>query len=92
VLQRRQVAAAIVGARHVAHLEATLAASTLVLDAAEVAVIDGAIGHGTAVPGEVYSLERITGGRHGAIMRYDLNEGGARDPGLGTREESETAG
>ena len=86
VLQRRQVAAAIVGARHVAHLAATLAASTLVLDAAEVAAIDTAIADGTAVPGEVYSLERVTGGRHAAIMRYDLNSVGTGDQGPGTRQ------
>jgi aryl-alcohol dehydrogenase-like predicted oxidoreductase len=40
VLQRPQVAAAIVGARHRAHLPATVAAAALVLDATEVAAID----------------------------------------------------
>jgi aryl-alcohol dehydrogenase-like predicted oxidoreductase len=76
VLQRPQVAAAIVGARHRAHLEATAAAASLVLDAAEVAAIDHAIGEGEAVPGDVYALERVQGGRHAGIMRYELNSSG----------------
>jgi aryl-alcohol dehydrogenase-like predicted oxidoreductase len=76
VLQRPQVAAAIVGARHAAHLEATLTASRLGLDADEVAAIDGAIAAGLPVPGDVYTLERVAGGRHAAIMRYDLNSSG----------------
>ena len=29
---------------------------------------------GAAVPGEVYALERDKGGRHGAVMRYNLNK------------------
>jgi aryl-alcohol dehydrogenase-like predicted oxidoreductase len=86
VLQRAEVAAAIVGARHAAHLEATLAAATLVLDAAEVAAIDGAIAAGTPLPGDVYALERVDGGRHAAIMRYDLNTAGTGDRGPATRQ------
>jgi aryl-alcohol dehydrogenase-like predicted oxidoreductase len=92
VLQRRQVAAVIIGARHAAHLEATRTASTLELDADEVAAIGDAIATGTPVPGDVYCLERVSGGRHAAIMRYDLNDGGTRDPGLGAREGSGSAG
>ncbi len=86
VLQRPQVAAAIVGARHRAHLEATVDAASLALDAAEVAAIDQAIGQGDAVPGDVYALERVTGGRHAAIMRYELNNAGTGDQGPGTRQ------
>ena len=75
VLQRPQVAAAIVGARHASHLERTLAAASLALDGDEVAAIDHAVGEGTAVPDDVYALERLKGGRHAAIMRYELNTG-----------------
>jgi aryl-alcohol dehydrogenase-like predicted oxidoreductase len=75
VLQRPQVAAAIVGARHRAHLDATVAAASLVLDAADVAAIDQTIGEGDEVPGDVYVLERVKGGRHAGIMRYELNTG-----------------
>jgi aryl-alcohol dehydrogenase-like predicted oxidoreductase len=92
VLQRPQVAAAIVGARHRAHLDATVAAASLVLDTADVAAIDQAIGEGSEVPGDVYALERVKGGRHAGIMRYELNSGGARDPGLWAREGSGSAG
>ena len=88
VLQRPQVAAAIVGARHAAHLEAARTASRLVLDAAEVAAIDGAIAAGTSLAGDVYALERIAGGRHAAIMRYELNRAGPGDQGPVTGDQA----
>ena len=44
------------------------------------------LGERPPLPGDVYDLEREKGGRHAAIMRYDLNSQagtGTRDPGLG---------
>lgn len=75
VLGRPQVAAVIVGARHRRHLAATVAAASLVLQADDVRAIDDAVAAGPAVPGDVYALEREKGGRHAAIMRYELNAG-----------------
>jgi len=92
VLGRPQVAAVIVGARHRGHLAATVAAASLVLQDDDVRAIDQAVAAGPAVPGDVYALEREKGGRHAAVMRYELNRAGARGSGLGAREGSGSAG
>jgi len=73
VLDQRMTAAAIVGARNVAHLGATLAALELRLSPEEVAALEVVLGAIGSPPGDVYALERETGGRHAAIMRYGLN-------------------
>lgn len=74
VLGRPNVAAVIVGARDRAHLARNLAIAALELTDADRAEIAAARAGATPVPGEVYALERDRGGRHGAIMKYDLNE------------------
>ena len=73
VLDQPGVAAAIVGARHARHLPGTLAALALTLSESERAELTGAMGAGQGPSGEVYALERETGGRHATIMRYGLN-------------------
>ncbi len=73
VLEQRGVGAAIVGARHRRHLETTLAALALRLDATDHAAIDAALPPGGGPAGDVYALEREPGGRHAVIMRYGLN-------------------
>jgi aryl-alcohol dehydrogenase-like predicted oxidoreductase len=73
VLDQPLVAAAIVGARHARHLPATLAALSVPLSTAERSALSGALGAGSGPSGDVYTLERETGGRHAAIMRYGLN-------------------
>jgi hypothetical protein len=77
VLDQPGVAGVIVGARDASHLEATLQAVTLRLDADDRLRLGAAAAAGRVPPGDVYTLERVEGGRHAAIMRYDLNEGGA---------------
>jgi aryl-alcohol dehydrogenase-like predicted oxidoreductase len=73
VLAQPNVAAAIVGARDASHLPQTLAALNLRLDAQDLAALDRASGRGIA--GDVYELERDRNGRHGRIMKYNLNRG-----------------
>ena len=73
VLAQPQVAAVIVGARSAAHLDHTIRAATLVLDGEDQAAIDAVLGERAPLAGDVYDLEREKGGRHAAIMRYDLN-------------------
>lgn len=73
VLDQRGVAAAIVGARNARHLPATLAALSLELSDHERRELALALGDGPGPSGDVYALERETGGRHAAIMRYGLN-------------------
>jgi aryl-alcohol dehydrogenase-like predicted oxidoreductase len=73
VLRRPRVAAVIVGARDRAHLAANLAIAELALDATDIAAIDAVLAEGRPIEGEVYALERDRGGRHGAIMKYNLS-------------------
>jgi len=77
VLDRPQVAAVIVGARNAQHLAATTRALDLRLDADDLLRLDSALVAGSGPHGDTYALERVKGGRHAAIMRYDLNEAGA---------------
>jgi len=77
LLDQPGVAGVIVGARDASHLEETLQATSLRLDDRDRARLDAACSAGRVPPGDVYALERVKGGRHAAIMRYDLNEGGA---------------
>lgn len=74
VLDQPAVAAAIVGARHAGHLPATLAATTLTLSNDEQASLRALLATATGPGGDVYALERDKGGRHAAIMRYNLNK------------------
>ncbi len=74
VLDRPGVAGVIVGARHARHLPDTLAACELTLDAEDVARVAAVQASATGPTGEVYGLEREWGGRHAAIMRYNLQQ------------------
>jgi aryl-alcohol dehydrogenase-like predicted oxidoreductase len=77
VLDRPGVAGVIVGARHARHLRATVAATALELDEADRAAIARVHAGHPGPEGDVYDLERVRGGRHASIMRYDLNRAGA---------------
>lgn len=74
VLDQPPVAAAIVGARSTAHLDATIAATQLVLTEGERTKLAALLGESVGPVGDVYTLERERGGRHAAIMKYNLNE------------------
>ncbi|HXZ14401.1 MAG TPA: aldo/keto reductase [Roseiarcus sp.] len=71
------VAAAIVGATSQKHLAANVAAVGLLLTAADRAEVEAVTAEARGPSGEVYALERDRHGRHGAIMKYDLNAEGA---------------
>ncbi|MBL0169521.1 MAG: aldo/keto reductase [Gemmatimonadaceae bacterium] len=73
VLDEPAVAAAIVGARHARHLPDTLAALELHLRHEERGALHALLEHASGPSGDVYALERTKGGRHAAIMRYNLN-------------------
>jgi aryl-alcohol dehydrogenase-like predicted oxidoreductase len=74
VLDRPAVAAVIVGARHRRHLAATGRAFDLRLDDDDRARIAAVQGTARGPGGDVYALERLRGGRHAAIMRYNLQQ------------------
>jgi aryl-alcohol dehydrogenase-like predicted oxidoreductase len=73
VLQKRGVAAAIVGVRHSRHLPDTLRTFRIALDRQDLDAIERIARRSGGLTGDVYSLERIKGGRHAAIMKYNLS-------------------
>jgi aryl-alcohol dehydrogenase-like predicted oxidoreductase len=75
VLDQPGVSGVIVGARHAAHLEQTVAACGLSLDEADRAAIARVQAASSGPDGDVYDLERVKGGRHASIMRYTLGQG-----------------
>lgn len=73
VLDRAQVAAAIVGARYARHLAKTLEVFEFRLDTQDRAAIQTVLDGASCPQGPVFGLERDRGGRHGRIMKYNLN-------------------
>jgi aryl-alcohol dehydrogenase-like predicted oxidoreductase len=73
ILQKEGVSAAIVGVRHARHLPDTLRLFSFVLDQDDLDAIDRIAEQAQGPAGDVYSLERIKGGRHAVIMKYNLN-------------------
>lgn len=73
VLAQSRVAAAIVGGVDPRYDTDLLRAATLELTDRDRVAIDAAMEGLRPVPGEVYGLERETGGRHAVIMKTELN-------------------
>jgi aryl-alcohol dehydrogenase-like predicted oxidoreductase len=73
VLDRPGVAAVIVGAAGAMRLQALEAVGRCVLDQEDLDRIDRACHDAPGPGGDVYEIERVKGGRHAAVMRYDLN-------------------
>lgn len=73
MLGRPQVAAVIVGARNRSHLEANMAIGNLKLTPADLALIDSVLRLRQGPDGDTFTLERDRTGRHGSIMKYNLN-------------------
>ncbi len=74
VLEQPQVAAAIVGARYASHLPQMLEVFSLQLDQRDRDALASVLGRTQALAGDVYDLERDRQGRHGRIMKYNLNQ------------------
>jgi aryl-alcohol dehydrogenase-like predicted oxidoreductase len=75
VLDRPQVAAAIVGARNDKYLQENLDAFSLQLDQEDADRLDEVLSRRTGPGGEPFGLERMPGSPHAGIMRYNLNRG-----------------
>lgn len=73
ILDRPGVAAVIVGGRSTSHAAANAVLGALRLDAADRAAIEAVLAQRTPLEGDTYALERDRTGRHGAIMKYNLN-------------------
>ena len=69
--------AVIVGGRTDAHVAANARIGTLRLTQADHAELDAVLDQRRGPAGDTYTLERDRSGRHGAIMKYNLNSAGA---------------
>jgi aryl-alcohol dehydrogenase-like predicted oxidoreductase len=73
MLDRPGIAAAIVGATNAAHLQAHAEIGAVHINAADRAAIESVTDRRSGPAGDVYVLERDRNGRHGQIMKYELN-------------------
>lgn len=74
IMQRDGVAAVIVGATNASHLDSNSRIGTVKLDSADLGAIEAVIQRRMGPEGDVFTLERDRHGRHGRIMKYDLNK------------------
>lgn len=74
VLQQPQVAGVIVGVRRSDHLADHLQVMAARLGADDLAELDHVLARRSMPEGDVYTDERDLTGRHGRIMKYDLND------------------
>lgn len=74
MLDRPAVAAVIVGARNRSHLAQNVKIAELRLTAADKAEIAAILAQGSVPEGDTFALERDRTGRHGNIMKYNLNK------------------
>ena len=73
VLDRPQVAAAIVGTRGAQHLQDNLRVLKLRLDDDDRQALGQAMERLMPLPGDTFAVERVPGGRHARIMKTGLN-------------------
>ncbi|MEA3138276.1 MAG: hypothetical protein QOK23_445 [Gammaproteobacteria bacterium] len=73
MLDRPGIAAAIVGATNTAHLQAHAEIGALHIDTADRDAVASVTDRRCGPEGDVYVLERDRTGRHGQIMKYELN-------------------
>ena len=76
ILTRPGVAAVIVGARNRSHLAQNVQVANLALTDADKAEIAAVLAQGKVPEGDTFTLERDRYGRHGSIMKYNLNKAG----------------
>ena len=74
ILQKSMVAGVIVGARNRKHLASLQKLSEFQLAIDDMNVIQSIVEQSQGPNGPVYDLERDKEGKHGRIMRYNLNE------------------
>lgn len=74
ILQKPQVAGVIIGARNANHVENNTEVFSFTLTEQDIAAIDTVINQSKGPKGDIYGLERIKGGKHAGIMKYNLNK------------------
>ena len=75
MLARPHVSAVIVGARNREHLQSNLRISEIKLTPTDLTEIEAVLSQCQPLSGDIYELERDKTGRHGSIMKYNLNSG-----------------
>lgn len=74
IIDKKHIAATIIGARNDHHLQKLIAISQIDLDEVDCNILDEFLQTTDGPAGIVYALERDKEGKHGRIMRYNLNE------------------
>lgn len=74
ILQKPMVGGVIVGARNRNHLESLQKLNSFTLDATDLNQIEAIVSQSKGPNGPFYELERDKTGKHGSIMKYNLNE------------------
>ena len=74
ILQKPRVGGIIIGARNIDHLQSFQALHSLLLDDEDLQQIREATATAQGPSGPVYELEGDKEGKHGSIMRYNLND------------------
>lgn len=74
ILQKEHVAGAIIGARNLNHLHKYQQISSFELDTRDLKMIQAIVDNSAGPNGPFYELERDKTGKHGRIMKYNLNE------------------
>lgn len=74
ILDKSQVAGAIIGARNTNHLADNIKTFGFTLDANDHDLINQILLQAKELLGDIYELERIKGGKHAGIMKYNLNK------------------
>jgi len=74
ILQKSSVAGVIIGARNIGHLESLKKLYSFTLEEDDLQKIQAIITEAKGPEGPVYELERDRTGRHGKIMKYNLNK------------------
>lgn len=77
IVDKPNVAAVIIGARTARHLQSTVKLFSVQLDDQDRSDVDRVLAQRTGPAGAVYALEADKNGRHGQIMKYNLNTDGA---------------
>lgn len=74
VLDRKQAAGIIIGARTSSQMRANLDAFKISLNSDDIRDIEMILSQGQGPQGDVFALERVQDGPHSAIMKYNLNK------------------
>lgn len=74
IIDRKQVAGAIIGARDGSHINDNLRTFSFILDEEDCELIGHVLSQRKSPPEDVFDIERDKEGPHGRIMKYNLNK------------------